>query len=49
MLNESLETCPPLSRYYRARLVSRLGNDAQEVADLDRQNRRRDEWLPLLS
>ena len=46
MLHEALDTCPSLARYYRARLVARLGSDAQEVLELDRRNRRRDEWLP---
>ncbi|KAL1413479.1 hypothetical protein Q8F55_001253 [Vanrija albida] len=45
-LHEALDTCPSLARYYRARLVTRLGGDSDEVHELDRRTRRRDEWLP---
>ncbi|BEJ14397.1 hypothetical protein CspHIS471_0401640 [Cutaneotrichosporon sp. HIS471] len=49
-VHEAIDTCPALARYYRARLVSRVGADAPEVAEHDRRNRRdRDEWLPTFS
>lgn len=47
MLQVSLETCPALARYYRSRMVARLGASSNEVAEFDRRHRReRDEWLP---
>lgn len=50
MLSVALETCPVLARYYRARMVARLGASSNEVADFDRRHRRdRDEWLPSFS
>jgi hypothetical protein len=49
MVHESLEICPQLARYYRGRLIARLGGDSLEVSDLDRRIRRRDEWLPTFS
>ncbi|GMK58628.1 hypothetical protein CspeluHIS016_0600700 [Cutaneotrichosporon spelunceum] len=49
-VHEAVDTCPALARYYRARLVSRVGADAPEVAEHDRRHRRdRDEWLPTFS
>ncbi|WVR05130.1 hypothetical protein IAU60_002142 [Kwoniella sp. DSM 27419] len=47
ILNESLDVSPPFLRYYRTRLVARLGEDEEEVRDLDRRGRRGGEdWLP---
>ncbi|TXT12760.1 uncharacterized protein COLE_03170 [Cutaneotrichosporon oleaginosum] len=49
-VHEAIDTCPALARYYRARLVARVGADAPEVNEHDRRNRRdRDEWLPTFS
>lgn len=49
MVHESLDTCPALARYYRRRLIARLGGDSHEVVELDRRIRRRDEWLPTFT
>ena len=48
ILQESLELSPGFWRWYRSRLVGRLGEDGEEVAELDRRCRRAgsDEWLP---
>ncbi|WVF72257.1 hypothetical protein IAT40_007069 [Kwoniella sp. CBS 6097] len=50
ILNESLDVSPSFMRSYRARLVSRLGEDEQEVVELDGKGRRGgEEWLPAFS
>ncbi|WVQ98673.1 hypothetical protein IAU59_005804 [Kwoniella sp. CBS 9459] len=48
ILNESLDISPSFMRSYRARLVSRLGEDEEEVVELDGKGRRGgEEWLPV--
>ncbi|WVQ78054.1 hypothetical protein IAT38_000135 [Cryptococcus sp. DSM 104549] len=49
ILSESLDISPPFARYYRSRLVSRVGEDTVEVAELDKRARKGgcgDEWVP---
>lgn len=48
ILNESLDVSPPFMRYYRDRLVSRVGDDDESVVELDRRGRKGwgDEWMP---
>ncbi|KAL7422293.1 hypothetical protein Q5752_002939 [Cryptotrichosporon argae] len=48
VLREATDAWPALANAYRARLVARLGNDADEVRELERTCRRRheDDWVP---
>ncbi|WWC90090.1 uncharacterized protein L201_005023 [Kwoniella dendrophila CBS 6074] len=50
ILNESLDISPSFLAYYRARLVSRLGENSdsqEEIEELDRKKRRTEgEWIP---
>ncbi|OCF36548.1 hypothetical protein I316_01798 [Kwoniella heveanensis BCC8398] len=47
ILNESLDISPSFMRSYRSRLVARLGEDEEEVVELDGKGRRGgEEWLP---
>ncbi|WRT67078.1 uncharacterized protein IL334_004044 [Kwoniella shivajii] len=47
ILNESLDISPAFLRYYRSRLVSKLGENEEEVQELDRRSRRSEcEWTP---
>lgn len=48
ILNESLDLSPSFMRYYRDRLVVRVGAGDESVIELDRRNRKGwgQEWLP---
>ena len=47
ILLESLDMNPSFLRSYRARLVSRIGEDDIEVVELDKRCRRSgEEWMP---
>lgn len=45
ILLESLDISPDFMKYYRSRLVARLGEDEEEVLELYRRGRRGEEWL----
>ncbi|WWD15859.1 hypothetical protein CI109_100283 [Kwoniella shandongensis] len=50
ILGESLDVSPSFMRYYRGRVISRAGEGADEVEELDRRRRRgMEEWLPTFS
>jgi DNA polymerase IIIc chi subunit len=51
ILVESLEASPAFARFYRARLVARVGEDDAEVVELDRRWRRAggEEWMPTFT
>ncbi|GFZ46177.1 hypothetical protein JCM24511_04424 [Saitozyma sp. JCM 24511] len=51
ILLESLEASPAFHRFYRSRVVGRVGEDDSEVAELDRRGRRGggEEWVPTFN
>ena len=48
ILMESLNLSPSFMRYYRDRLVVRVGEEDESVVELDRRNKKGwgEEWLP---
>jgi putative membrane protein len=47
IMNESLDISPSFQRYYRTRMVARLGEGDEEVDEIDRRCRRGgEEWVP---
>jgi len=47
ILLESLDISPSFLRYYKARLISRLGNEDESVILLEKRKQRGEEWLPF--
>jgi putative membrane protein len=47
IMSESLDISPSFLRYYRARLVTRVGEGDEDVLELDKRCKRGgEEWIP---
>ncbi|KIR32409.1 hypothetical protein I352_05236 [Cryptococcus deuterogattii MMRL2647] len=47
ILSESLDISPPFLRYYKARVIARVGRNTKEVLELDRRGRKgAEDWVP---
>lgn len=47
ILGESLDVSPPFLRYYKARVIARVGRNTKEVLELDWRGRKgAEDWVP---
>lgn len=47
ILSESLDISPSFLRYYKARIIARVGRNTKEAVELDRRGRKgAEDWTP---